>query len=181
MLLKRIHAPSLPEALAKVERECGKNALLVDTRPSRDGYTIVAAREEDVVRAPRTGSPSAPRWTRGFAPIADRATRFGLGANVLKAVERALIGTRVHLDRPGDPALERLTAQILKSLIKTRPFDLPRFHATALVGPTGVGKTTTLAKLAARCVNECGESVTIVTTDTYRIAGCLNLNKERIT
>ncbi|GAA5316926.1 MAG: hypothetical protein AseanaTS_21300 [Candidatus Pelagadaptatus aseana] len=41
----------------------------------------------------------------------------------------------------------------------------------ALVGPTGVGKTTTLAKLAARYVLEHGaQNVTLVTTDTYRLA-----------
>ncbi|MGB7483963.1 MAG: flagellar biosynthesis protein FlhF, partial [Castellaniella sp.] len=42
--------------------------------------------------------------------------------------------------------------------------------ALALVGPTGVGKTTTVAKLAARCVRRSGPgSLVLVTTDTYRI------------
>ncbi len=40
----------------------------------------------------------------------------------------------------------------------------------ALVGPTGVGKTTTTAKLAARCVVRHGaEKVALLTTDGYRI------------
>ena len=40
----------------------------------------------------------------------------------------------------------------------------------ALVGPTGVGKTTTLAKLAARCVAREGrEQVAMLTTDNFRI------------
>jgi flagellar biosynthesis protein FlhF len=43
-------------------------------------------------------------------------------------------------------------------------------QALALVGPTGVGKTTTIAKLAARCVRRAGpESLVLLTTDTYRI------------
>ena len=39
----------------------------------------------------------------------------------------------------------------------------------ALVGPTGVGKTTTLAKLAAKFSLEQGKKVAMVTADTYRI------------
>lgn len=40
----------------------------------------------------------------------------------------------------------------------------------ALVGPTGVGKTTTTAKLAARCVVKYGaDSLGLITTDSYRI------------
>jgi len=38
------------------------------------------------------------------------------------------------------------------------------------LGPTGVGKTTTLAKLAARYTLEQKKSVGLITTDTYRIA-----------
>lgn len=40
----------------------------------------------------------------------------------------------------------------------------------SLVGPTGVGKTTTLAKMAASAVLKHGKSVGFITTDTYRIA-----------
>jgi flagellar biosynthesis protein FlhF len=40
----------------------------------------------------------------------------------------------------------------------------------ALVGPTGVGKTTTTAKLAARCVMRNGPGkLALITTDSYRI------------
>ncbi|WP_246611854.1 flagellar biosynthesis protein FlhF [Agarivorans aestuarii] len=42
--------------------------------------------------------------------------------------------------------------------------------AIALLGPTGVGKTTTIAKLAAQFAMRHGaESVAMITTDTYRI------------
>jgi flagellar biosynthesis protein FlhF len=40
----------------------------------------------------------------------------------------------------------------------------------ALIGPTGVGKTTTVAKLAATYKLRHGKRVGLVTTDTYRIA-----------
>ncbi|MDB5959405.1 MAG: putative flagellar biosynthesis regulator FlhF, partial [Massilia sp.] len=42
----------------------------------------------------------------------------------------------------------------------------------AMVGPTGVGKTTTTAKLAARCVMRHGAGkLALITTDGYRIGG----------
>lgn len=42
--------------------------------------------------------------------------------------------------------------------------------AIALLGPTGVGKTTTIAKLAAQFAMKYGpEQVALITTDTYRI------------
>ncbi len=40
----------------------------------------------------------------------------------------------------------------------------------ALIGATGVGKTTTLAKIAARFVLEQGISAALITADTYRIS-----------
>jgi len=47
----------------------------------------------------------------------------------------------------------------------------------ALVGPTGVGKTTTIAKLAARFILKHGSSqVALITTDNYRIGAHEQLN-----
>ncbi len=45
----------------------------------------------------------------------------------------------------------------------------------ALVGPTGGGKTTTVAKLAARYALDRGERVGLITTDTYRIGAVHHL------
>jgi flagellar biosynthesis protein FlhF len=42
----------------------------------------------------------------------------------------------------------------------------------SLIGATGVGKTTTAAKLAAQCVKQYGAaSVGMITLDTYRVSG----------
>jgi len=46
---------------------------------------------------------------------------------------------------------------------------------SAFVGPSGEGKTTTLAKLAARCLFADQLSVGIITTDTYRIGAAEQL------
>jgi flagellar biosynthesis protein FlhF len=50
------------------------------------------------------------------------------------------------------------------------PTGANRPRVIALVGPTGVGKTTTVAKLAATFKLRQNRSVGLITTDTYRIA-----------
>lgn len=174
MMLKRFERPTLPDALAAVRSECGDDALVVETRATKHGYLVVAARPDTTLGArDQAGSTHVlSKWTRGFRPLADKATDFGLGANVLRAVEQALLGTRVDLSQPGDPALPALSSRVLAALIHREPrleAAVDGFRTQALVGPTGVGKTTTLAKLAARAKDR-GERVAIVTLDTYRMA-----------
>lgn len=175
MLLKRYEAKTLPQALERVHAECGADALVVETRPTRSGFVVVAAKPEPLAeRADQTGNrPLLSKWTRGFHPLAEKAADFGVSTTVLRAVEKALLGTRVDLSRPGDPALPALASRVLQALVHTTTaveanVD-PAFRRIALVGPTGVGKTTTLAKLAARARSR-GERVAIVTLDTYRVA-----------
>ncbi|WP_353431997.1 flagellar biosynthesis protein FlhF [Polynucleobacter sp. MWH-UH23A] len=60
----------------------------------------------------------------------------------------------------------------VKCMLKTsKAFDIfDRGGVFAFIGPTGVGKTTTVAKIAARCVLRYGRNqVALLTTDTYRI------------
>ena len=61
--------------------------------------------------------------------------------------------------------------QLLEGQLNTTADDiLTRGGAVALVGPTGVGKTTTIAKLAARYAQRHGaDNVALITTDTFRI------------
>ncbi|MDR5866896.1 flagellar biosynthesis protein FlhF [Halomonas koreensis] len=62
----------------------------------------------------------------------------------------------------------RLAARLPVSVDPEAFLDAPGI--LALVGPTGVGKTTTTAKLAARCVQRHGaENVALVTTDGFRV------------
>lgn len=72
----------------------------------------------------------------------------------------------------GEAARQWLAQALLHNLRCAAAADDPfeRGGAFALVGPTGVGKTTTTAKLAARCVVRHGaQALGLVSADTYRI------------
>ena len=57
----------------------------------------------------------------------------------------------------------------------TIPLGLERQRVIFFIGPTGVGKTTTIAKIASQlCVNH-KKKVVLLTTDTYRIAAAEQL------
>ncbi len=76
-------------------------------------------------------------------------------------------------DRPAGPgAAEQAVLDAMAGLVAAAPEAKTRrrrTHVSALVGPTGVGKTTTVAKLAA--INKLLQhrSVGLVSADTYRI------------
>ena len=71
----------------------------------------------------------------------------------------------------------RVRAALLSSLAQMLPTCGPialspgdRARVVALIGPTGVGKTTTIAKLAANFKLRENKRVALITIDTYRIA-----------
>jgi len=68
--------------------------------------------------------------------------------------------------------LKQLLRQALLDRLTSIPFEEvdEQTKVISLVGPTGVGKTTTAAKLASKFVLEQNKKVAFITTDTYRIA-----------
>ena len=73
-----------------------------------------------------------------------------------------------------DPERARLfLRRVIADFIPVAPpiqLDPGKVRVAALVGPTGVGKTTTLAKLAAYAQLHLKQKVALITLDTYRMA-----------
>ena len=74
-----------------------------------------------------------------------------------------------------EAALGRTAEKLLSMSIGLSYRGAERKRICAFVGPTGAGKTTTLAKIAARAALEEKKKVGLITTDTYRIAAAEQL------
>lgn len=91
-----------------------------------------------------------------------------IAARILKKVEK-----RYYELEKQESISQLLKEEIFKIIRPGKPIDLTMKNkqlVVALVGPTGVGKTTTIAKLAANYTIMDKKKVSLVTVDTYRIA-----------
>jgi flagellar biosynthesis protein FlhF len=83
----------------------------------------------------------------------------------LAALRQAVTALDAHRSRAPD-------ATALAELADRAHIAAPsNSRVVALVGPTGAGKTTTIAKLAARAALGRRQQVALVTVDTYRVGG----------
>lgn len=106
--------------------------------------------------------PSSPV----LGSVGRRLERLGLPSNVVGNVLNRCTKTQTVSDAWPD-ALANLAHQLP---VAGRDI-VDQGGVFAFVGPTGVGKTTTIGKLAARYVLQHGaDKVALITTDTYRIA-----------
>ncbi|MDR1728402.1 MAG: hypothetical protein LBT74_10850 [Acidobacteriota bacterium] len=133
------------------------------------------------------GEPWAkPVWTAADAmpaeyadSIKSRAARQLYHDLVAGGVDARLAGRMVSLAVSGLPAGKRrnraaiiaATARLIPGMLAEDEVqgDLPSKKVVAFVGPTGVGKTTAIAKLAAHLALGRGKKVLVVSVDGYRI------------
>lgn len=106
-------------------------------------------------------------------PAAARLLRQMLTAGFSPLLARHLLD-HLPASLPGDQAVKWLMGALTHNLRvpQTEEAMIKQGGVYALIGPTGVGKTTTTAKIAARAVVRFGaERVALLTTDGYRIGG----------
>lgn len=199
MKLRRFLAPDARAGLEQIRRALGPDAVVVTTRKTADGVEFMAGRhdalEDDAGNAAISESASdsgSAIWRElarlramlqnqlaGFAWSADKR-RHPVRVHVLQTMLAAGFSPRLarHLGAglPKEHAAEEADAWLRQVLIRNlrvfAPEEMPGLKpgAWALVGPTGHGKTTTLAKLAAKAAMRHGpEKVGLISVDSYRI------------
>ena len=195
-------AANAREGLAQVRRELGDDAVVLSTRPHPQGVELVASAYGDltvpaVSVAPDTNGSSRilnelarlrgllQNQLAGFAwssgrrrdPIRVELMQTLFAAGFGSTMARTL-AARLPRGLDAEAAQRWLRQVLIRNLpVQGREADLlAQGGRYALVGSTGSGKTTTLAKLAARGVDAHGASqVALVAADSYRIGAAAQL------
>ncbi|HEY2417139.1 MAG TPA: flagellar biosynthesis protein FlhF [Steroidobacteraceae bacterium] len=104
-------------------------------------------------------------------PVRGRLLRTLLGAGFSARLSKAML-EKLPTGQTYAQGMTFARAELIRAVPVFEDEDalLAQGGVYALMGPTGVGKTTTTAKLAARCVMRFGaDKLALVTTDSYRI------------
>ncbi len=195
-------AANAREGLARVRRELGDDAVVLSTRPHPQGVELLASAYGDltvpaVSEAPDTAGSSRilaelsrlrgllQNQLAGFAwgaarrrdPVRVAVMQTLFAAGFGSALARTL-AARLPRGLDAEAAQRWLRQVLIRNLpVQGRDADLlARGGRYALVGSTGSGKTTTLAKLATRGVEAHGAAqVALVAADAYRIGAAAQL------
>ncbi|MDR2639113.1 MAG: flagellar biosynthesis protein FlhF [Helicobacteraceae bacterium] len=116
-----------------------------------------------------------------FAEIYRISRQSGMSAEHLDAIMRLTLENMPLSMRQNSETTRRYFKVLLRKMIPMRiesRLNRPSKKVMMLVGPTGVGKTTNLAKLAARYAYQLPDKykVGIMTVDTYRIGAVEQLS-----
>ncbi len=99
------------------------------------------------------------------AELVQRLMKMGIGSSLCKEITGML-----HEDHDMDSLWCQAMKALARKILVSRCDILDQGGVVALVGPTGVGKTTTAAKIAARYALRYGSRhVALVTIDNYRV------------
>ncbi|MGW8195104.1 MAG: flagellar biosynthesis protein FlhF [Desulforhopalus sp.] len=168
---KGIEAPGLQtevnELKALVKNLAGQINRLADRNPDSPGQSPVPS-VKDTAFASRIKTSPVHR-----DPILSMLTDRGINADTSRTIAGFVRETLTEEEQVNIENVNELIRSTIRDLINTAP---PGFqssegqHRLALIGPTGVGKTTTLAKIAAAYLGNYSGSIALITIDTYRIA-----------
>ena len=117
-------------------------------------------------------TPSVPvnGFTGGWAALYEKLIDSEVKADIANKLLKEICSADIMLS--DSQAEKRFVSAFAGFFPVSGPLKLKKSGPVivAFVGPTGSGKTTTLAKLAAHCCINKQKKISIITADTYRIA-----------
>jgi len=200
MKIKRYVTESFQEALAKINAELGKDAVILYSRNIKRGgimglfskpkLEVIAALEEKVNFPEKDRIEKLERELDGLKnyvrTMENGNTQKKYKNEFVEKYKNIFIEQELHPEIT-ESLLEDFydfaaSAEIIEAEIKKRLYRIIGDPVTInvssgkkpctviFIGPTGVGKTTTLAKIAADLALNKGYKIALITADTYRIA-----------
>lgn len=171
---QRFQASSYRETIRQVREALGNDALIISSRQTPEGVEIVAGPgSEQGATEQRRASQPGPDRRAGAAPATPATPRADARQRLLQLGLSPWLASDLAENCPSTGSLnERLRRLLLQRMtLPELPADeiLDQVGIVALVGPTGIGKTTTLAKLAVRCADRYGaDALALVCGDGSR-------------
>ncbi len=188
MRMKIFQAPTAAEAMRLVRQSLGDEAVILSTKQDGiAGFAITAAVESDIAddaitrtiatSAPLNAGAENPELAPGSAPgSAPGLELTPQGEALIRALAYHGVPTalaeRIYR-KADDIGLDDLPAALSGAIdanFRFAPLGPAPQRPCMLIGPVGVGKTVTVAKIATRAVIA-GFKVAVMTTDTDRAGG----------
>lgn len=174
MYFKRYRRSTVREALEAVRLDLGPDALVLSTRVVEASgvrrligareIEITAVAERDAGSLGRPGRPADRPSTSQTSGVAARLEAVGMEPGLAREIAETLPASR----RRGcdAQAVKKALAARLAPLAAGRESHAP---IEVFIGPPGVGKTTTIAKIAAQERARQGKTLGLVSADGFRV------------
>lgn len=166
------------DSLRKEISELKKMVRGVASEPPAPQAPVFAPAPAPQAVSSRLTEGAAGREGGWMTTLADGLASRGLEEAVIEEIMQSAMLRLTPEQKKSAAALKAFCFQMVSHMVKTcdpRQLSKGRQRRVALIGPTGVGKTTTVAKLAADHMIKYGPKVALVTIDIYRIAAAEQL------
>jgi len=176
MKVKKFIAPNMPEAMKMIRNELGKDAVILNSKVVQKGGIFGFFTKKNIEVIAAVDPQPIPKKQPVPGPLND-INQFLSDQEIELQLRKEIMSFLLEkwYVNKGEADFEKICKwgkEYLVNSMSSLSFGAIDFSKKYInvVGPTGVGKTTTLAKIAAQAVLKYEKKVAFITTDTYRIA-----------
>lgn len=187
MRLRTFNAPDMPTAMRMVRETLGDSAIILASNSQSKGVTVTAAIDGLRDETPPPPKPAAKPVAKAPHPETDKL-RFEI-QSILRfhnlpdlfmaklmqhasddALSAILALHQVSAHRETRPLVKTALEKLLGAYFMFEPLSWETHNRLMLVGPPGVGKTLTIARIATQLAMD-KQPLAVITTDTKRAGG----------